>query len=192
MVYCSNMETLSLIQISTQCNCSIHFLLKHIRNGSLKAHQIAKRIKKCWRVTEEDFLAFKAAHITGNKRVARGMMREARRVSYINKGYRYIWSPDHHRANHAGYVPEHILVMEKSLKRKILKGQDVHHINGNRADNRPENLISYNSRSEHLKDAHVRQYKARIKLAEVLKAGKKAKKALTVKEKAAIFDQLLE
>ena len=41
------------------------------------------------------------------------------------------------------YVREHILVMEKKLGHPIPKGYNVHHINGNTKDNRPENLELY-------------------------------------------------
>ena len=47
-----------------------------------------------------------------------------------------------------GYVLEHRWVMEQHIGRRLLKSEDVHHINGNKKDNRIENLEVF-THSEH-------------------------------------------
>jgi len=55
-------------------------------------------------------------------------------------GYVLIHTPGHHASYKDGYVLEHRLVMEAVLGRALDPSESVHHRNGDRADNRPENL----------------------------------------------------
>ncbi len=55
-------------------------------------------------------------------------------------GYVLEYARDHPRADHVGRVLQHILVAERALDRPLAADEEVHHKNGVRHDNRPENL----------------------------------------------------
>jgi hypothetical protein len=57
-----------------------------------------------------------------------------------SQGYIYVYFPEHPNANRRKTVGEHVLVMTESLGRALHPGETVHHRNGVRDDNRPENL----------------------------------------------------
>lgn len=67
----------------------------------------------------------------------------------VVKGYVYVLCRDHPNTTKAGYILEQILVMEAHLGRYLSKEEKIHHINGNRADNRIENLQLFPSKAAH-------------------------------------------
>lgn len=55
-------------------------------------------------------------------------------------GYIAVYYPTHPDAPVSGFMLEHRLVAEEKYGRRILKTEHVHHLNGVKDDNRPENL----------------------------------------------------
>lgn len=67
----------------------------------------------------------------------------------IVNGYYMVFNLNHPRSGKKNRVFEHILVAEKKIGRYLEKDEVVHHINGNKLDNSPENLLVM-KRSEHV------------------------------------------
>lgn len=78
----------------------------------------------------------------------------SRKTRLINSsGYVQLYIPEHHLSDKNGYVYEHRLVAEEILDRPLLDYEVVHHRDGNKQNNSPENLDIL-SRSDHTKLGH--------------------------------------
>lgn len=92
-------------------------------------------------------LGYCAAHYQRHRRgdalnvaVARRQPRTPDRVVTDSNGYQIFFDPNHPLAAANGYVYVHRDVMMKMLGRPLREGENVHHRDGNRSRNDPDNL----------------------------------------------------
>jgi len=99
----------------------------------------------------------KSCELQGNKRnpgtngVATRFQKGSKPSNYkgwkLSSGYKYI------RVGNT-YVAEHRLVMEKHINRKLTKTEVIHHLNGDKLDNRIENLQLMKNQALHVSTYH--------------------------------------
>lgn len=67
-------------------------------------------------------------------------LHNGKRAKKDRAGYVMVWEPEHPNQTQRGWQYEHRLVAERVLGRHLESAEHVHHINGVKDDNRPENL----------------------------------------------------
>lgn len=82
-----------------------------------------------------------------SERTPKRFQADATTGTYRKHGYVWISVPAYlHPSGKRTLVHQHRHIMEKMLGRPLQKGETVHHLNGQRADNRPENLELWSKR----------------------------------------------
>lgn len=67
-----------------------------------------------------------------------------------HKGYELMYAPDHPNTTKRGYVYTHRLIMELIVGRTLKPREVIHHIDGCRGNNSPENLLLFPSNGGHM------------------------------------------
>ena len=68
----------------------------------------------------------------------------------IKNGYKLVAKSGHPRTDARGYVREHLLIMEEKIGRPVKRSESVHHIDGDKLNNHPDNLHLFRNHKEHL------------------------------------------
>lgn len=87
---------------------------------------------------------------------------ENRRGYVTQKGY--VMMPVRRERDQSGYIAEHRLIMEAHLGRPLTCFEHVHHVNGDKADNRLENLLLLGNREHQKLHDFVQTQPRRVKL----------------------------
>jgi hypothetical protein len=110
----------------------------HLHRGRTAQPDVKCKVDECYRITRGGRDGYCRLH---SARLERGLelgpaepLRAPRGSGSSHDGYRRIYVPDGRR------VMEHVYVMEHHLGRELVPGENVHHRNGHRSDNRLENL----------------------------------------------------
>ena len=88
--------------------------------------------------------------------------KRAYKAKIFVSGYYYLYMPSHTNAIKKGrYNAEHRYVLEQKIGRLLTNKEVAHHLNGDKSDNRTENLelITFNNHSKH----HAKSRKRNLK-----------------------------
>ena len=107
-------------------------------SSSLKGHMVSEETKDRVRESQIGRIADQASHWKNGRYTG-------------DKGYVFVYTPDHPFAIARSYVLEHRLVLEKRLGRYLLPGEIGHHKDGIKDNNEDENLYLCKTNSEHRK-----------------------------------------
>ena len=130
-------ENMSCWDIQQRLDISFYTLQRLFRDNGLKFRSS----------TESMRLAYSKYQTMGFQKGINHHRFNGHRATRNTRGYILVFQPSHHRAPINGYVGEHILVWERVHNRPLPDGWVVHHLNGIKSDNRPQNLVGLSNRA---------------------------------------------
>lgn len=141
------------------CICGAEFYVKPTRLKRLKHPDMIICSEECDVTNRSNFMKGKGNHQYGLKGPANASYKADKIISA--HGYVYIYAPEHPFADKSGRIREHRLVAEQFLLTEscmvVINGKaylnpeyDVHHIDEDKTNNEPANLIIL-SRARHSK-----------------------------------------
>lgn len=128
--------------------------------GGKTMEEVAKHFG-CGESTVRQNLIRLGLHVSADELTRRRHARNRSRFLYKtqHRGYQHVKMAGHPAASGGGYVAEHRLVAEAALGRYLEPGEQVHHINLKKRDNRIENLAVLPSKGDH---ARLHKYIERV------------------------------
>lgn len=155
----NELKTKSKLQIAEEIGGTYSGVSYHITKHGIDVGRNASRRSSKTR-SGNIKKALKKKYPNGRIGEAAANWRGGRRIKYGNGlAYIGIYSPNHPYKTKDGYVMEHRLVMEKKLCRYLAPKEIVHHINGNKRDNRIENLELVSDRGTHTRNHFHRSHR---------------------------------
>lgn len=143
------------------------FLIKEYIKNKKNIYQIAQEINYSktviWRhLKKHNILIRNNSESKKGTHMGKNHWRFKGRVK-TTAGYIMLYMPQHPNAVNGGcYIAEHRLAMEKKLDRYLKSEEVVHHINGIKDDNRPENL-ALTDKYNHNTHSLIQQLQERIR-----------------------------
>ena len=154
----------SLRMLETEIKVSRKTLSSAMKRAGLKVPTKDESISHIWKNHKHPLLGKKGkeCHMYGRRmpEATKQKLREANTAErnyhwsggrkMHSEGYVLVYLPGHHLANKHGFALEHRVVAEQKYGMNLKTGDIVHHIDGNKTNNDPENIVVL-SRSEHAK-----------------------------------------
>ena len=94
----------------------------------------------CGQLTVLDRRGRSHAFLRGHRKGRHGAFWKGGRFVDLD-GYIFVYRPNHSRTQYGLYVREHLLIAERALGRAIAPPAQVHHVDFNRSNNKPSNLV---------------------------------------------------